>query len=118
MPSLRRVPFLKLLPFLILVILYILARVSVFNLDQDRIFPDTSSYALVADERLTSKAFWARERPFTVPLLYKTLGVTGEVYAIPARCILEDHRISAAAIGCELGLPCRRSCPFMLPTTS
>lgn len=41
-----------------------------------RTYYDTYSYVVVAEKPLTSAAFWVAERSFTLPLLYKILGVT------------------------------------------
>lgn len=62
---------------------FVFVKIQIFNLDQDQIFPDTKSYAIVADAPLFQKPFWAHERPFTYPLLFKALGIRGEFYLIP-----------------------------------
>lgn len=41
-----------------------------------RTYHDTYSYVMVAEKPLSSSAFWVAERSFTLPLLYKVLGVT------------------------------------------
>jgi len=54
---------------------FLVARVQVFRLDADQIFTDTASYVRVAHFRLDEQGFWAGERPFTVPLIYKAIGL-------------------------------------------
>jgi hypothetical protein len=41
-------------------------------------YRDTASYAATAEKPLTSLAFWAGERAFTLPLLYKLVGVNSQ----------------------------------------
>jgi len=43
-------------------------------------YRDTTSYTGTADKPLTSLEFWAGERPFTLPLLFKLLGVNSQNY--------------------------------------
>ncbi len=50
----------------------------IMDYDPGKLFPDTLSYVEVAQKNLTSSEFWAGTRPFTLPLLYKVLGVTPE----------------------------------------
>lgn len=69
--------------FGLIFLLFVFVKIQIFNLDQDRIFPDTKSYAIVADAPLFQKLFWAHERPFTYPLLFKALGIQGELHLIP-----------------------------------
>lgn len=54
---------------------FLVARLQVFRLDADQIFTDTASYVRVAHFRLDEQGFWAGERPFTVPLIYKAIGL-------------------------------------------
>jgi len=54
---------------------FLLARLQIFRLDADQVFTDTASYVRVAQFRLNERGFWAGERPFTVPLIYKALGL-------------------------------------------
>jgi hypothetical protein len=49
-----------------------------------RDYRDSTSYALTAEQSLTSPAFWAGERSFTLPLLYKIVGVTSQNVKTPA----------------------------------
>ncbi|HSB64978.1 MAG TPA: hypothetical protein VLD65_00275, partial [Anaerolineales bacterium] len=53
---------------------------SYHTFDAEKYFYDTASYASVADLPLTTPQFWAGLRPFTLPLLYKLLGVTSANY--------------------------------------
>ncbi len=45
-----------------------------------RTYHDTYSYVVVAEKPLNSSAFWVAERSFTLPLLYKILGVNSANY--------------------------------------
>lgn len=49
-----------------------------------RDYRDSTSYALTAEQSLTSPSFWAGERSFTLPLLYKIVGVTSQNVKTPA----------------------------------
>lgn len=49
-----------------------------------RDYRDSTSYALTAEQSLTSLSFWAGERSFTLPLLYKIVGVTSQNVKTPA----------------------------------
>ena len=71
--------------FVILTALFILYKWAVYNLDAIGTYFDTTSYAMVADVPLLDKRFWLRERPFTIPLFYKLLGVRGELYLLPSK---------------------------------
>jgi hypothetical protein len=65
-------------------VLFVVNKWAVYNLDAIGTYFDTTSYAMVADVPLLDKRFWLRERPFTVPLIYKLLGAKGELYLIPS----------------------------------
>jgi hypothetical protein len=64
-------------------VLFVLYKWTIFNLDEIGQYFDTTSYASVANVPILDKRFWLRERPFTLPLLYKFLGAQGEIYLIP-----------------------------------
>jgi hypothetical protein len=49
-----------------------------------RDYRDSTSYALTAEKPLTEPSFWAGERSFTLPLLYKIVGVTAQNVKTPA----------------------------------
>ncbi|MHA2429267.1 MAG: hypothetical protein ACXADB_14690, partial [Candidatus Hermodarchaeia archaeon] len=70
--------------FFIFSVLFVVNKWAVYNLDAIGTYFDTTSYAMVADVPLLDKRFWLRERPFTVPLIYKLLGAKGELYLIPS----------------------------------
>ena len=59
-------------------------RFSIVDLDPGRVFPDTPGYVRVAENNLFSQGFLAGERPFTLPLLYKLMGISSENYQSPA----------------------------------
>jgi hypothetical protein len=40
-----------------------------------RIFNDTELYVVTAETPLTDPAFWRAERSFTLPLVYRLLGI-------------------------------------------
>ncbi|MDF1499252.1 MAG: hypothetical protein P1P76_02140 [Anaerolineales bacterium] len=63
--------------------IFLLIKWRIFQLDQPRIFFDTTSYTLAADNPILSKSFWASSRPITIPLFYKLFGLIDEVYTIP-----------------------------------
>lgn len=54
---------------------FLVARLLIFNADTDRDFPDTALYALMAREPLSEPSFWVGERPFTLPMFYKAIGI-------------------------------------------
>lgn len=60
-----------------ILVFYFFVRVkfTYAELDQGRIFRDTYSYVKTAGHPLASLQFWAGERPFTLPLFFKILGV-------------------------------------------
>lgn len=68
---------------LVLLTLFVLGRIQIFQLDAIHGFPDTVSYVRVAAQPLMQRAFWAGERPLTLPLMYKLLGVTGPATSVP-----------------------------------
>lgn len=49
-----------------------------------RDYRDSTSYAVTAQQSLASPSFWAGERAFTLPLLYKIVGVTPQNVKTPA----------------------------------
>lgn len=63
--------------------MFVLARLSTFALDADRVITDTLGYARVADHSLRERGFWAGERPFTVPVVYKVMGLSSETLSNP-----------------------------------
>lgn len=66
------------------VFLFILGKRAYFSFDQEQYFRDTYSYSLSAELPLTSSAFWAGERSFTLPLFYKLVGINSSNYRLPA----------------------------------
>ncbi len=52
---------------------YLVGKLLVFRLDHESFWKDTSTYVAVAAGPLSSSDFWAGQRPFTLPLLYKIL---------------------------------------------
>jgi hypothetical protein len=62
----------------------IVIKWSYHTFDAENDFRDTISYVNGADLPLTSLAFWAGTRPFTLPLFYKLLGVGALNYTNPA----------------------------------
>lgn len=75
--------FLLALTYLLLLILFLALKWSYRSFDQEKYFRDSKSYAASADLPRTSLAFWAGERSFTLPLLYKFLGVGLQNYQTP-----------------------------------
>jgi hypothetical protein len=52
---------------------YLVGKALVFRLDHESFWKDTVTYAAVAEAPLSSSDFWAGQRSFTVPLIYKFL---------------------------------------------
>lgn len=61
---------------LLALVIFTLLSIQLFQLDADKLVKDTSSYVTVASRSILDKDFWAGERPFTIPLVYKLLGLT------------------------------------------
>jgi hypothetical protein len=55
---------------------YLVGKALVFRLDHETVWKDTITYATVAEAPLWSSQFWAGERSFTLPLIYKILGIS------------------------------------------
>lgn len=66
--------------FLGITLLFILLKKSIFNMDNLRIWKDTTEYVLVSSHPLFSKEFIFGNRTLALPLFYKILGVTKENY--------------------------------------
>ena len=61
---------------------FAILKVRILNYDPGRVFPDTLEYVEVARRGLSELGFWAAKRPFTLPLLYKAIGVSaGDIQA-------------------------------------
>jgi len=68
-----------LIGYAVILVGFLFARVEIFQLDGDQAFADTVGYLRVAELGLTEAGFLAGERPFTVPLIYKAVGLeTGD----------------------------------------
>jgi hypothetical protein len=72
----------KRLTLLVIISLYLLAFVVFVNLkllyptfDGERVFRDTYSYVAAGERSLASGEFWIGERSFTLPLMFKLLGL-------------------------------------------
>lgn len=76
--------------------LFLLGKLSTPVFDQVQYFRDTASYASMADVPITSAYFWAGERPFTLPLFFKLIGVSSQNYQTPG--------IMAVVAGWQIGL--------------
>ncbi len=63
---------------------FLVVKLSTRSFDKTQYFRDTASYAVMADVPLTSANFWAGERPFTLPLFFKLIGINSQNYKIPA----------------------------------
>ncbi len=73
------------LPYLALLAVFLVLKLSYPGFYPVRDFRDTTSYAAAAEIPLTSLQFWAGERPFTLPLLFKMVGVNSQNYkTLPA----------------------------------
>lgn len=54
---------------------YLVGKALVFRLDHESVWKDTVTYAAVAEAPLSSSEFWAGQRSFTLPLVYKALDI-------------------------------------------
>ena len=63
-----------------LAVLFIFIKMDYLKIDVGRTFRDSLSYVSVAEQPLTSMAFWANIRPFTLPLVLKFLGTHTQNY--------------------------------------
>ena len=50
------------------------------SFDAERVFRDTYSYVVAAEKPLYSTEFWIGERSFTLPLMFKVLGINTQNY--------------------------------------
>lgn len=69
-------------------------------LDPGQAYPDTASYLRVAGQSIAEQTFWFGERPFTLPLLYRSLGLTIENHLEPdviARAIRAQGFLAAGS---------------------
>jgi hypothetical protein len=76
--SLKRISILFL--YLALFIAFFAVKWTYPIIDAAVAFPDTRSYAITAEQPVTSLSFWAGIRPITVPMFYKLLDVNAENY--------------------------------------
>ena len=77
----------KRLTLLVIIGLYLLAFLIFVKLKflypsftGERVFRDTFSYVVAAEKPLSSTEFWIGERSFTLPLMFKLLGVSTQNY--------------------------------------
>ncbi|MHC1740432.1 MAG: hypothetical protein AB9897_04905 [Anaerolineaceae bacterium] len=61
--------------FILLVPIFVYAKLTIFHLDYHRTWTDTLSYVSQAVQPITSANFWFGVRPFTLPLVYKIFGL-------------------------------------------
>jgi hypothetical protein len=76
--------------------IFLLGKLATPAFDQAQYFRDTASYASMADVPVTSAYFWAGERPFTLPLFFKLIGVSSQNYQTPG--------VMAVVAGWQIGL--------------
>lgn len=55
--------------------LFLIIKLKYPDFSAPRVFRDTTSYVNTAVQPITSLTFWAGERPFTIPLIYKLLRI-------------------------------------------
>jgi len=72
--------FLLVALYLLIFILYFNQKLSFAQLNAERVYNDTYSYAHSAEIPLSSLRFWANERSFSLPLVYKLLEVNTDNY--------------------------------------
>lgn len=73
-----------LLSYFTVFILFLRIKITYASFNEETFFRDTYSYVTAAEKPLLSSEFWAGERSFTVPLLYKALGIHTDNYKVPA----------------------------------
>jgi hypothetical protein len=66
--------------FLLITTFFIILKMSIFNLDNLRIWKDTTEYVTLGTYPLFSKEFWFGNRTVVLPLLYKILKISLENY--------------------------------------
>ena len=76
----RFYPLLIAVIFAVILWSYLGIKLSYSKFNAGRAFRDTSSYVEVAEKTLTSREFWAGNRPFTLPLVYKLLHINTSNY--------------------------------------
>jgi len=59
-----------------LFVAFVVLKINIFMLDEIRLFPDTTSYIHVS-QLPWLEMFWGEERPFTIPLIYKSFQISG-----------------------------------------
>lgn len=72
------------LPYLLVFGLYLAIKLSFLDFNGPSVYRDTTSYVFTAQAPLNSLDFWAGVRSFSLPLFYKSLGVTVQNYQQPA----------------------------------
>jgi hypothetical protein len=77
----------KILPVFVVLCFYVIAFLFFVKLmflyptfDAERVFRDTYSYVTAAEKPFFSTGFWIGERPFTLPLMFKVLGINTQNY--------------------------------------
>ena len=91
---------LVLFAYLLIFIAFLGVKWSYFKFDKEGTFYDTRAYLSVANEPLNSLVFWAGERPFTLPLLFKILGVDSQNYQNPDILARVSHAQAWISIVC------------------
>jgi len=84
--------------YLLMAVVFLYAKVTIFNIDREKAYNDTPSYAAVAEEPLTASAFWVSRRPITLPLIYKILGINEGNYKKSA----ENSRVGKFQAGLSI----------------
>lgn len=79
----EQVTYLLALVGLTLVFLYL--KASYLSIDAPRVFRDSTSYVVAAQEPISSATFWAGQRSFTLPLFLKALGTNLENFQTPEK---------------------------------
>jgi hypothetical protein len=65
-------------------VLFLMLKLSYKGFCLERVFRDTLGYVKVAELPFLSASFWAAERSFSLPLMYKFLGVNSLNFELPA----------------------------------
>ncbi len=75
-PPSRLRPFLQILAFAFLVVVFVATKRTYLEFNGERVFRDTQSYVRASETLGFSPSILAGERSFTLPLLYRIIGIT------------------------------------------
>jgi hypothetical protein len=77
----KRLTFLSVIGlYLLTFLIFVKLKLLYPSFDAERVFRDTYSYVVAAEKPLSSAELWVGERSFTLPLMFKLLGVNTQNY--------------------------------------